>query len=227
MNILTKEPSDILELLKKNKLFGAADKASLLSLAESGQCKVYICSRGEVVYSPGSAEKMLISVISGSAAVYSVDESRNVLLRTLGASDVVGVANLFSEGEFVSRIIANEKTKLFAVTEEGVRRLIESDVAFTYRYIGFLSDRIAYLNKKIVFLTAGSAERRLAYFLDSLSREDEFILPIPMSDLADMLNVGRASLYRAADKLCEEGFIIRDGKKITVTDRAGMLERYI
>ena len=48
-----------------------------------------------------------------------------------------------------------------------------------------------------------------------------------MNSLCEMLNLGRASLYRAADKLCEEGFIRRAGKKIIVIDRIGMMEKYI
>ena len=101
-----------------------------------------------------------------------------------------------------------------------------------YNYLSFLSNRICYLNKKIVCLTAGSSERRLAYYLDSALSEAEDrgeltdSITVQMNTLCDMLNLGRASLYRAADKLSEDGFIMREGKTIRVLDRSGMLAKY-
>ena len=98
-----------------------------------------------------------------------------------------------------------------------------------YNYLAFLSEKIRYLNRKIVTLTAGSAERRLAYFLDTSIPENAADIPtitVPMNSLAEMLNLGRASLYRAADRLSEEGFIERDGKTIKVINRKGMMEKY-
>ena len=47
-----------------------------------------------------------------------------------------------------------------------------------------------------------------------------------MTDLANTLDVGRASLYRAFDKLESEGLIIKDGKTITVLDKNTLRQRY-
>ena len=48
-----------------------------------------------------------------------------------------------------------------------------------------------------------------------------------MNSLAEMLNLGRASLYRAADKLETDGYILRDGKNITLVSKEQMLTKYI
>jgi DNA-binding FadR family transcriptional regulator len=47
-----------------------------------------------------------------------------------------------------------------------------------------------------------------------------------MSALSEMLDVGRASLYRALAKLEGDSLILRDGKTITVLDRDAMLSKY-
>ena len=218
-----------LELLLSFPLFKGADKDKLGASIDNGSfvCRAY--RSGDMIYSPDEDEKKLIFFISGEASVYSADESRSVLLRTVTAGKTVGVANLFSSEKFVSRIIADKKCETVEITAPDYAKLLENDGSILHNYISFLSDKICYLNKKIVCLTAGSAERRLALFLNSHSSEigkDTFPLPMPMNSLAEMLNLGRASLYRAADKLEADGFLVRDGKNITLVSKEQMLTKY-
>jgi len=92
-------------------------------------------------------------------------------------------------------------------------------------YISFLSGRIRFLNRKIAFYTSGSAERRVALYLSSFN-SDEIEPDIPMNSLCELLDIGRASLYRAFDKLTDDGFIKRDGDKINIVNRQAMLDYY-
>ncbi len=219
-----------LELLSRLPLFAGCDATLLSEAVDRGSfiCRSY--RSGETIYSPSGEEKRLIILRSGIANIYSADESRSLLLRTLEPGRCVGVANLFSNERFVSRIIADKRCETVEITARDFGSLLEHDNSLLYNYISFLSNKICLLNKKIVYLTAGSAERRLAVFLDAHSCEvesDSFILPVPMNSLCEMLNLGRASLYRAADKLEADGFIMRDGKQITIVNKEQMLLKYI
>ena len=221
--------NNTLDLLLSLHIFCGANDVGLNASIESGDflCRAY--AQGEVIYSPEAEEKRLIVIRSGEASVYTADESRSTLLRRLGEGKTVGVANLFSCESFVSRIIADKKCETVEISAANFKKLLEQDSAILHNYISFLSDKICYLNKKIVTLTAGSAERRLAVFLDSHASEigsDSFTLPVPMNSLSEMLNLGRASLYRAADKLEADGFILRDGKNITLVSKEQMLKKY-
>ncbi len=226
-NTCKKCNASTLDMLKALPLFKGADESLLLSAIEGEKfvCKDF--SPGEMIYSPDENEKRLIILRSGKAVVYSADESRSLLLRTLEPGKTVGVANLFSNEKFVSRIIADKKCETVEISAEAFGKLIEQDSVMLYNYISFLSNKIRLLNKKIVYLTAGSAERRLAVFLDAHASEignDSF--PLQMNSLCEMLNLGRASLYRAADKLEADGCIKRDGKLITIVNKELMLSKY-
>ena len=94
-----------------------------------------------------------------------------------------------------------------------------------YSYISFLSERIKFLNRKILYYTAGSAERRLALYLTSFP-SDTVTPDLPMNALADLLDIGRASLYRAFDRLSEDGFITRDQNTVIIIDREKMKNFY-
>ncbi len=226
-NTCKKCNSATLEMLKTLPLFRQVEEAVLCEAIECEKFKCKTFASGETVYSPDEEEKRLIMIRSGRANVYSSDESRSLLLRTLEEGKTVGVANLFSNEKFVSRVIADKKCETVEITAGAFASLLERDPALMRNYISFLSNKICYLNKKIVYLTAGSAERRLAVFLDSHASETgSNSFPIQMNSLCEMLNLGRASLYRAADKLEADGCISRDGKQITIINKELMLSKY-
>lgn len=232
MKLDNRDLSYALDILTSLKLFSGVDRVILERAAENGEFNIAHYSAGELIFSPSNDEKRLTVFLSGEAEVFSVDENRTMILRSVGKGGIVGVANLFSDEKYVSRIVAVKKCETLEISAAGFGKILESDRRAMYNYISFLSNRICYLNKKIVCLTAGSSERRLAYYLDSaLSEQEErggsnCEITVQMNTLCEMLNLGRASLYRAADKLCEEGYIRRDGKKISVLDRVGMLNKY-
>ena len=228
-NINLKNAATVQNLLLSLHIFNGCDPKIIEREIDRGSfiCREY--AAGETVYSPDDGEKRIIIFRTGKAHIYSTDQARSVLLRTVGAGKVIGVANLFSAEGFVSRVIADKKCETVEISDSDFARILESDVCVLRNYVSFLSDKICYLNRKIVYLTAGSAERSLATFLDSLATEngsDSFDLSMPMNSLAEMLNIGRASLYRAVEKLESDGFLIREGKKITLINRERMLESY-
>ena len=220
---------EAIEALRSIKLFEGVEEKALFSAVECGSLLQKSYDTGEVICSPSDKERKMVIFLSGEAEIYTADEGRSMLLRTVTKGGVVGVANLFSEEDFVSRVIAARRCRTMEISPQGFGRILENDKRAMYNYLAFLSEKIRYLNRKIVTLTAGSAERRLAYFLDSSApdeRSDVAEITVQMSSLCEMLNLGRASLYRAADKLCEEGFITREGKTIKIIDRHGMMEKY-
>ncbi len=164
-------------------------------------------------------------VLAGKASVHTTDPSRRALLRILGKGDLFGLAAIFSDEPEMSRIYADGVCKCVFFSRESVSRLLERSDDFRRNYIGFLSNRIRFLNRKIAYLTAGSAERRLALYLLSFE-EPEILLNDSISALSDLLNLGRASLYRAFDKLCEDGYLLKDGKQLTLLNPEAMLHAY-
>ena len=216
-------------ILRQLKLFSGVGDKIIAEALDAGDFEYREYAAGDTILSPAEKCKKAVIFLSGKAEVYSADKSRSVLLRTFEAGQVVGVANLFSNEDFVSRVIASKKCETLEISSKKYGKILESDPQAMYNYISFLSEKIRYLNRKIICLTAGSAERRLAYFLDTSipdSKSDTTEITIQMNSLCDMLNLGRASLYRAADRLEEEGFITRNGKTIKVVDRQGMIKKY-
>ena len=173
-----------------------------------------------------NVQRCLGILLHGQLEIHSADNEKNVILRTLNAPAVFGAASLFCEGELpFSQIKTKSACSLLFVPLQAVQTLLARDTDFRNAYLTFLSERVRFLNRKIQCFTAGSAERKLALWLISEDQKT-IVLPSAISSLADMLDLGRASLYRALDKLEGEGLISRSGRTITVISQEKILEKY-
>lgn len=222
MDLLTEKE---LQTVLSHELFSGLDAGKLLAVLTECGSRSVIYADGELIRSPESTERGAGMILSGKASVTTPNATHTTLLRFLERREMFGIANLFSEEPYISIIRAEGECRVLHITETAIRRLLEQESGFLYRYLAFLSGRIRYLNRKIGFLTAGSAEHRLALYLASLGC-DSVHLDDSISSLSELLDVGRASLYRAFDRLSADGFILKKGRSIKLLDREGMQKAY-
>ncbi|MBQ5362176.1 MAG: Crp/Fnr family transcriptional regulator [Clostridia bacterium] len=217
---------EVLEILDSLPITKGADAKCLLEAANVSSPNFVKIDRGEIILSPGQIEDALYVLCDGSAVAYSADEDKQVLLRTFVPFEIFGISNLYTNLPFATRIVAKSDCRILVLHKSFLSYLIDHDSRVRYQYISFLAQKTLYLNQKISYLTAGSAEQRLAYWLDSNACGDTVMIQIPMNALCTMLDIGRASLYRAFDKLERDGFILRQQKTVRLIDRDRMLHNY-
>ncbi len=216
----------ITQILKKLPITACANDQNIVHAAKVSMPEFLQIKRDEVVLSPGQASDALYVLCDGNAAAYSADEDKQVLLRTFAPYEIFGISNLFTDHPFATRIVAKTNCTVLVLQKSFLTYLIDYDSNVRYQYIAFLAQKTLYLNQKISCLTAGSAEQRLAYWLDANANDNVVLMKIPMNALCTMLDIGRASLYRAFDKLEYDGFIIREQKTVRILDRDRMLHIY-
>ncbi len=213
------------EKIFQSPILEGVDSAHAKEVFTRHHCRAVDFEDGEIILSQSETSRKAAIFLSGEAIATTSDESKNTLLRFLKSGDFFGIANLFTNQDYVSSIRAKKKCRVFFFTEEAIRELLETDKTFLYNYLGFLSGRICYLNQKIRYLTAGSAERRLALYLSSFEK-DTIELDASLSSLSELLDIGRASLYRAFDTLTADGYIEKDGRTIRLLNPDAMIKDY-
>ncbi len=200
-------------------LFQSMDFAALerkFQILDKGIVQEY--REGELLLSTREEPQGLAVLLDGSAQILSGEEGRPALLRTISEGDSFGAASLFSrERNYRTCVRALQSCRVFYVPTSLVQEICLQEPAAAQNYIAFLSNRISFLNRKITAFTAGSVQERLVlYFLHlPLGPDGGWELNISYGELSEQLGVGRASLYRALDSLCEAGYIERDKKKVT------------
>lgn len=217
---------DQFDLIFENQLFRDVDRDTLKAVFCEHCCQASLFSDGEIIHAPSSTQKKIGIILSGKASVSTPHPTNGTLLRFLKEGELFGVANFYSNNSFASVIQACGECKVFFFPEKAISVLLETNRTFMYNYLCFLSGRISYLNQKIGYLTAGSAERKLVWYLHSLG-SDTVYLTDSISSLSELLDVGRASLYRAFDRLIADGFIVKDGRRIQILNSENMLSAYL
>lgn len=219
MEPLPKEPA-FCKLLQECFLFrGLPQRLAEETLAAEG-CEAFSFSPGESLYSPAQFRRAAALLAEGEAVAYKPHASERIVMNTFGPGAFFGVAAVFDPaGRYVACVEAKRPCKALFLSQPLLERLFEQDVQAAKNYICYLSGRIRYLNARIDGFTADSAVEKLALYLWEASSNQtgpSFPLPCGMTKLAATLDLGRASLYRAFDRLEAEGIAVRDGREVTL-----------
>lgn len=210
-----------LELVMKTDLFRGLPRSVPVRILAVSDCSVAEYGKNEVVFGRTSFSHSLAIVLEGRLRVTKENaDKRPIVMSTLQRGSLFGAATMFNGAtEYVTQITAIEPSRVLFMPQKLIERMIEREPQIARNYIKYLSERIIFLNRKIYFLTAGTAEQRLAGFLlDNLSEGEYSEMPMPMHRLADALNMSRASLYRAFDLLAESGAVSKQGKQVCINN---------
>lgn len=209
------------ELVSKTELFRGLPPSVLTRILAVSDCTAAEYEKNEVVYDKTNFYRSLGIVLKGRLRVTKENaDKRPIVMSTLQRGAMFGAAALFnSEPEYATKITAIERSRVLFLPQRLVKRMIEREPDIAENYIRYLSERILFLNRKIYFLTAGTAEQRLAGFLlDNLAVGEFSEMPMTMHRLADALNMSRASLYRAFDELTASGAVSKQGKLVCINN---------
>lgn len=209
------------ELVSKTELFRGSPPSVLARILAVSDCTAAEYEKNEVVYDKTNFYRSLGIVLEGRLRVTKENaDKRPIVMSTLQRGAMFGAAALFnSEPEYATKITAIERSRVLFLPQRLIKRMIEREPDIAENYIRYLSERILFLNRKIYFLTAGTAEQRLAGFLlDNLAVGEFSEMPMTMHRLADALNMSRASLYRAFDELTASGAVSKQGKLVCINN---------
>lgn len=212
-----------IESIEKCRIFENAGNMLKEELLESKAYEIRVFQKGEKVFSPGNFRKCLVLILKGTAEVSKETGKGELYMSRLTAGNIFGMSCLFDEEEdFPTTVTAKENMRVLFITKEQLLSLFSRYPVILENYLCILSKKIHFLNKKIENISEPDSKAALkSYLLDTAKKlgTSKFSLPVSMQKLSSLLSIGRTSLYRAFDELTEEGFLIKDGKVITITER--------
>ena len=187
-------------------LFKNAEKA----VEETVFSKPKSYKKGQVIYCRETFENSIGVLLSGKAKATTA--TNDGLLTRFGKGDVFGVAAVFgAKEEYISTIVAESDCVVQFIEQDVLTMLFEKYPVISVNYIAFLSSKIRFLNEKLSIMMQDRAQARLYEYLlknDGYSGK--------MTALANILCMGRTSLYRRVEALEQKQLIVRDDGKIKV-----------
>ncbi|MBQ9744915.1 MAG: Crp/Fnr family transcriptional regulator [Clostridia bacterium] len=204
------------EILSNIFLFENISYATIDKCCSFEGCNIVDYQSGDILQDFKSEQNIGI-LLNGKASIISGDDG--VIIRKLVKDDIYGVAKIFDNQKHLTKIVATSKCSVLIINKEFIEKCIEADKNIALNYIKLLAKKIGFLNKKISAYTAKTTDNKLYTYLLQLPRKDnKIVLNTDFSAIAKMLGIGRASLYRAFDKLENDGLIIKKDKEIILKE---------
>lgn len=216
---MTKEEK---RLVRSLPLFRGVPAGVCAELFSSRGCVCGDFARGETVFDERHYKKALAVLLRGKLQVEKRGgDGSKLIMSALYAPALFGAAALFNDsGEYPNALTAKEESRALFLPRAALLRAMRESPALAENYVRYLTERIDFLNRRILRLTAGTADQRLAGFLlDNMPEGRRARLPVSMTDTAKSLNMGRASLYRAVERLEAVGAIEKSGNSIIIKSK--------
>lgn len=201
----------------KSEFFRGVEPAVVAALLKRFNAVKKVYKKGEAVFHAGfQAERMLL-LVSGEVHVYEhTAESRPVLIRKVGAGEVLGLWMLFVPEVpcWPGYAVATENTTVLSMDMEPARALIAAPepefVRVAINVSRHLAQSLFTVWRKLLVMDAQTIKTRVLVYLNELDSESggtgSVVVPFDRERMAEYLGVTRPALSRALCQLRDEGY---------------------
>ena len=199
-------------------LFRSCSRQKADSLLSDRAITVRATGKGQYLLHRSSDEHTLGILLKGTVIVERTVKGGRMVMSRLHPGDLFGAVSLFSpKTDYVVDIRCLSECRAILVSEDLLFEWLQRDEIILKNYLSYLNGRIRFLNQRLDALTNPSATMRLLSYLAD-GAENGTITVHSFTELSEILCISRPSLYRAFDKLCREGKLLREGKKIIILE---------
>lgn len=219
--------TSMFEMLMNLPLFRGVSHTRLAEIV--GDIKLHFLKypAGEKIVRVGEPCDHLTFVISGAVQTYMENDSgRFAIYQTLKAPAVITPDFMF--GRFTTypcTAEALESTGILKISKQDFVNILGSDPVFMFNYLNTLSVNSQKSTRGILWLTNGSIDERLAFWIISLTQpgSTDIRLVCRKRDLCSLFGVQRATFEAGLKEMKERGLIEYSTREIFVNNRADML----
>ena len=181
--------------------------------------------RGESVADTLDGEPVIGIIAKGCVGVFGVSPGESeVNLSSLGVGEAFGISNLFTQSALETHLCCRERTEIVFVPKQAFLHMLSVNSALAERYMALLNDKIRFLIQRIELLTAHSGRAKLAdYLLANADKQNTVRLGCSKEQLAKLLGMSRAALFRELAALSGAGLICVERSRITLLNRDAVI----
>ena len=174
-------------------------------------------------------------ILEGAVDITSFSSSgREVWHNHLKAGQQFGEMSAITGSVRSANVVTTAKTKTAVVAQADFLNLIESDNKLCLWFLKDLAHRLDQSTRQIYELVAMNVPKRICAELvrrtkDNPNASGEYPLsPSPvLAQMARRLNTDRETISRAISAFAKDGLIRKDGRKITILNKAALIRRAI
>ncbi|MBN2089375.1 Crp/Fnr family transcriptional regulator [candidate division KSB1 bacterium] len=212
-----------LQLLKKVPIFTALKENQLTHIVKYCVTKKY--AKDQLILVEEEAGKTLFIIYKGRVKVTRTsDDGREVILSILESGDFFGEMSILDGKARSASVTALEDSELLLLRRGDFLQLLEDFPQIAIALLKELASRLRKSDSQIKSLSLQDALGRVSSTLILLAEEigkmkdDSVLIPkIPLQqDLANMAGTSRETISRVFKSLEEDGYIVRQGRKLRI-----------
>ncbi|MFI3262182.1 MAG: Crp/Fnr family transcriptional regulator [Rikenellaceae bacterium] len=188
--------------------------------------KIKKYKKGDYIVFKGEVVNKLSMLVKGHIVVEIVLDS-GVIVRTTphSAPYPIGAVALFAyDNRYRVDVSATEDCEVISVNKEIIEEQIVKCRIFMRNFIAYTTSKFDIIAEHIALLTHKSLKAKIAYYILTRSKNNEFTFDIKLGKLADKLCVERPSLSRAISQLVKDGIITYNNGSGTILDTEALRE---
>mgnify|MGYP005902445997 CR=1 FL=1 len=205
-----------MDILSTYPLFNGMSPMEIGHLLSQEGCRLVHYPAGSTIPS----ERGMMMLLTGSVLIEKQSaDGRYLRMREVWPPQAINVSALLAQPpREVSRLSTPDGCRAVELSRALVTQALMEGGTFSVNLVEFLLGRVVFLNKKITALSGHTAASRLELYLAENAVQKDGVsqvqLPFSLSEFAEHLCVGRASLYRTLDAMERQGRIRRKGRTI-------------
>lgn len=205
-----------MDILSTCPLFDGMSEIEITHLLAQEGCRLVHYPAGSTIPS----ERGMMMLLTGSVLIEKQSaDGRYLRMREVWPPQAINVSALLAQPpREVSRLSTPDGCRAVELSRPLVTQALLEGGTFSVNLVEFLLGRVVFLNKKITALSGHTAASRLELYLAENAAQKDGVwqvqLPCSLSEFAELLCVGRASLYRTLDAMEQQGRIRRKGRTI-------------
>lgn len=205
-----------MDILSTCPLFNGMSPMEIGHLLSQEGCRLVHYPAGSTIPS----ERGMMMLLTGSVLIEKQSaDGRYLRMREVWPPQAINVSALLAQPpREVSRLSTPDGCRAVELSRALVAQALMEGGTFSVNLVEFLLGRVVFLNKKITALSGHTAASRLELYLAENAVQKDGVsqvqLPFSLSEFAEHLCVGRASLYRTLDAMEQQGRIRRKGRTI-------------
>jgi CRP/FNR family transcriptional regulator len=189
------------------------------------ECLEYIemhYNRGEVLIKQGTIAPHILFLKQGMVKIYLEHHNRKQPL-CIEKTGFIGLESMYNDKYFQYSVSAMVDTTVYLIEIESFKKAIAEHAFVGVSVIENINTRSMHLYERIITLTQKQAPGRVADIFKCLAERifesDEYSLPCPRKDFAEMATISVESLSRILKDFKDEGIVEMDGKTVKILDK--------
>lgn len=203
------EPAEERAILQQNSLFhGLSEQTLDLVLIDR---QVMFAPENLIIFNEGDAATSYYFVIDGQVAMfrYSLEGDERIFNIFKKSQTLAHAAMFMPHGRYPLSARAHQDSALFQLQRSSLQKACQQDGELATRFMNTISQRMYQQINELDWLSTSSAAQRLAYYLLSLEKNEDYQVQLPLTQrqLASHLSVRAETLSRLLADWLKQGVI--------------------